>query len=63
MAYPTGWRKRELGLSQLTRVMYAVGEKMGAGLRGGTVGIFKRVAADVPSVVVYRKPLRVNHLD
>jgi hypothetical protein len=30
MAYPTGWRKRELGLSQLTGVMYAVGEKMGA---------------------------------
>jgi hypothetical protein len=23
-------KKRELGLSQLTRVMYAVGEKMGA---------------------------------
>ena len=30
MAYPTGWRKSELGLSQLTLVMYAVGEKMGA---------------------------------
>jgi hypothetical protein len=30
MAYPTGWRKYELELSQLTRVMYAVGEKMGA---------------------------------
>jgi hypothetical protein len=27
---PPGWKKRELGLSQLTRVMYAVGEKMGA---------------------------------
>jgi hypothetical protein len=30
MAYPTGFRKNELRLSQLTRVMYAVGEKMGA---------------------------------
>ena len=28
---PPGWKKRELGLSQLTRVMYAVGKKMGAG--------------------------------
>ena len=27
---PPGWRKHELGLSQLTRVMNAVGEKMGA---------------------------------
>ena len=30
MAYPTGCRKHELELSQLTRGMYAVGEKMGA---------------------------------
>ena len=30
MAYPSGLEKRELGLSQLTRVMVAVGEKMGA---------------------------------
>ena len=27
---PAGWKKRELGLSQLTRVMYAVWEKTGA---------------------------------
>jgi hypothetical protein len=32
---PPGWKKRELGLSQLTRVMYAVGEKMGAKDRMG----------------------------
>jgi len=30
MAYPTGFWKKELRLSQLTRVMYAVWEKMGA---------------------------------
>jgi hypothetical protein len=60
---PPGWKKCKLTTNQLTRVMYAVGKKLGSGLRGGTVGIFKRVAADVPSVVVYRKPLRVNHLD
>jgi hypothetical protein len=29
MAYSTGFRKLELRLSLLTRVMYAVGEKMG----------------------------------
>jgi hypothetical protein len=28
MAYPTGFRKKELRLPQLTRVMYAVGEKI-----------------------------------
>jgi hypothetical protein len=28
MAYPTGLRTRELGLSQLTRVMVAVGEEL-----------------------------------
>jgi hypothetical protein len=33
MAYPTGFEKRELGLSQLTRVMVAVGEKMNAVIR------------------------------
>ena len=32
---PPGWKKRELGLSQLTRVMVAVGEKMGAKDRMG----------------------------
>ena len=32
---PPGWKKRELGLSQLTRVMYAVWEKMGAENRMG----------------------------
>jgi hypothetical protein len=31
MAYSTGVRKKKLRLSQLSRVMYAVGEKMGAG--------------------------------
>lgn len=35
MSYLTGWRKRELGLSQLTRVMVAVAEKMGAEARMG----------------------------
>jgi len=30
MAYSTEVEERELGLSQLTRVMYAVGEKIGA---------------------------------
>ena len=30
-----GWKKRELELSQLTRVMVAVGEKMGAEIRMG----------------------------
>jgi hypothetical protein len=33
MAYPTGFEKRELGLSQLTWVMVAVGEKMAAVIR------------------------------
>jgi len=32
---PPGWKKRELGLSQLTGVMVAVWEKMGAEIRIG----------------------------
>ena len=35
MAYPTGLEKREMGLSQLTRIMVAVGEKMGEEEDGG----------------------------
>ena len=35
MAYSTGFRKLERRLSQLTRVMYAVWEKMGAKIRMG----------------------------
>jgi hypothetical protein len=30
MAYPTGFEERELETIQLTRVMYAVREKLGA---------------------------------
>ena len=30
---PPGWRKHDLGLTKLTRVMYAVWEKMGAKIR------------------------------
>ena len=30
---PSGWKKRELGLSQLTRVMVAVWEKTGWKIR------------------------------
>ena len=33
---PPGWKKRELGLSQLTWVMVAVWEKMGAEIRSRT---------------------------
>ena len=33
---PPGWKKRELGLSQLTRDMVAVWEKMGAEIRSRT---------------------------
>ena len=35
MAYPTVASERELEISQLTRVMYAVWEKMGAKIRMG----------------------------
>jgi hypothetical protein len=35
MAYSAGVRKNELRLTKLTRVMYAVGKKMGAKIRMG----------------------------
>jgi len=35
MAYPTGLEEARAGLSQLTRVMYAVWEKMGAEIQIG----------------------------
>jgi len=55
MAYSTGRRERELGLSQLTRVMYAVWEEKG---RGG----WTHVSWNAFSDFFFKSPFNVIHV-